>query len=83
MPHKVPQSGLYKLHKGEVIVPAYKVKIVDKVLKDAGKNKLKKQCNNCFVSSKNLSKRKTSHKKSQKRKKSVKINQKKTTINYF
>jgi len=49
---KIPKSGLYKLHKGEVVVPANRVKTVDKALKKAGRKPLKKVCNNCAVKKK-------------------------------
>jgi len=51
---KIYKSALYKLHKGEVVVPAYKVKIVDKILKQAGN----KQCKNCILTDKQLKQRK-------------------------
>lgn len=51
MSGKINKSALYKLHKGEVVVPAYKVKVVNKVLK---KSKIKKT----MLSSTELSKRK-------------------------
>ena len=47
---QIKKTGLYKLHKGEVVVPAYKVKTVDKALKNAGKKKLKKTCPTCLIS---------------------------------
>jgi hypothetical protein len=46
---KIPKSGLYKLHKGEVVVPAHRVKTVDKALKKDGKKPLKKVCKNCVL----------------------------------
>jgi len=38
----IPKAGLYRLHKGDVVVPAYKVKSVDSALKKAGKKTLRK-----------------------------------------
>lgn len=54
---KVPKSGVYKLHKGEVVVPASRVKSVQNALKDAGKKPLSMKCKTCLLSSKKLSKR--------------------------
>ena len=59
---KVPKSGLYKLHKGEVVVPAHRVKTVDKALKKDGKKPLKKVCKDCVMTKKQLKKRKVSKK---------------------
>jgi hypothetical protein len=59
---KVPKSGLYKLHKGEVVVPAHRVKTVDKALKKDGKKPLKKVCKNCVMTKKQLKNRKVSKK---------------------
>lgn len=44
---KIPKAGLYKLHKGEVVVPAHRVKTVDMALKKTGRKPLKKVCKNC------------------------------------
>jgi len=49
---KIPKSGLYKLHKGEVVVPAHRVKTVDKALKKDGKKPLKKVCKDCVTKKK-------------------------------
>jgi len=46
---KIPKAGLYKLHKGEVVVPAHRVKTVDKALKKSGRKPLKKVCKNCVL----------------------------------
>jgi|ETNvirenome_6_85_1030632.scaffolds.fasta_scaffold02925_6 hypothetical protein len=46
---KIPKSGLYKLHKGEVVVPAHRVKTVDKALKKSKRKPLKKVCKNCKI----------------------------------
>jgi len=46
---KIPKAGLYKLHKGEVVVPAHRVKTVDKALKNSGRKPLKKVCKNCVL----------------------------------
>ena len=51
---KIPKAGLYKLHKGEVIVPASRVKTVDKALRDAGKKPLVKKCKSCLMTSKQV-----------------------------
>jgi len=59
---KIPKSGLYKLHKGEVVVPAHRVKTVDKALKKDGKKPLKKVCKDCVMTKKQLKKRKVSKK---------------------
>ena len=55
---KIPKAGLYKLHKGEVVVPASRVKTVDKALRQAGKKPLKKKCRACFMTPKQLLNRK-------------------------
>ena len=55
---RIPKAGLYRLHKGEVVVPAYKVKVVDAALKKAGKKPLKKVCKTCVLSKKQLNLRK-------------------------
>ena len=60
---RIPKSGLYRLHKGEVVVPAYKVKVVDAALKKSGKKSLKKKCKTCVMSSAQLKKRNVSTKK--------------------
>jgi hypothetical protein len=39
---KVKKTGVAKLHKGEVVVPAHRVETVDKALKKAGLKPLKK-----------------------------------------
>lgn len=39
---KIKKTGLVKAHKGEVVVPAHRVKTVDKALKQAGMKPLKK-----------------------------------------
>jgi len=78
MSGKIKKSALYKLRKGEVVVPAYKVKIVNQVL---NKSKVK----NSTLSSKELSQRKIKPKPKYKRK-SQKINRKKhpsTIFNLF
>ena len=59
---RVPKAGLYKLHKGEVVVPAYKVKVVDAALKKSGKKSLKKVCKTCVMTNEQLKKRKLSPK---------------------
>jgi hypothetical protein len=46
---KIPKSGLYKLHKGEVVVPAHRVKTVDKALKKSKRKPLKKVCKDCVI----------------------------------
>jgi hypothetical protein len=38
----VKRTGMYKLHKGEVVLPKLRVKSVDKALKADGKKPLKK-----------------------------------------
>ena len=38
---QVPKTGLYKLHKGEVVVTVHRVKSVDKALKHANSKPLK------------------------------------------
>jgi hypothetical protein len=55
---QIKKSGLYRLHKGEVVVPAYKVKTVDKALHQINKKKLKKKCKTCILTNKQLLKRK-------------------------
>ena len=55
---KIPKSGLYRLHKGEVVVPAHRVKTVDNALKKAGRKPLKKVCKTCVLSKKQLAARK-------------------------
>jgi hypothetical protein len=55
---KIPKSGLYKLHKGEVVVPAHRVKTVDKALKKSKRKPLKKVCKNCVLTTKQLKSRK-------------------------
>ena len=59
---KIPKSGLYKLHKGEVVVPAHRVKTVDKALKKYRLKPLKKVCKDCVMTNKQLKKRKVSKK---------------------
>ena len=55
---KIPKSGLYKLHKGEVVVPAHRVKTVDKALKKSGRKPLKKVCKDCLMTKNQLKTRK-------------------------
>ena len=57
---KIPKAGLYKLHKGEVVVPAHRVKTVDKALKKSGRKPLKKVCKNCVMTKKQLTTRRVS-----------------------
>jgi hypothetical protein len=57
---KIPKAGLYKLHKGEVVVPAHRVKTVDKALRKDGKKPLKKVCKNCVLTKKQLTARRIS-----------------------
>lgn len=57
---KIPKAGLYKLHKGEVVVPAHRVKTVDKALRKDGKKPLKKVCKNCVLTKKQLTARRVS-----------------------
>jgi hypothetical protein len=57
---KIPKAGLYKLHKGEVVVPAHRVKTVDKALRKDGKKPLKKACKNCVLNKKQLTTRRVS-----------------------
>lgn len=57
---KIPKAGLYKLHKGEVVVPAHRVKTVDKALRKDGKKPLKKVCKNCVLTKKQLTTRRVS-----------------------
>lgn len=59
---KIPKSGLYKLHKGEVVVPAHRVKTVDKALKKCRLKPLKKACKDCMLTNKQVKKRKVSKK---------------------
>ena len=54
---KVPKSGVYKLHKGEVVVPASRVKTVQNALKNAGKKPLSMKCKTCLLTSNKLQKR--------------------------
>ena len=73
MSGKIHKSALYKLRKGEVVVPAYKVKVVNKVLK---KSKVK----NSILSSKELIQRKV---KPQQKRKSKQINRRKQPSSLF
>jgi hypothetical protein len=57
---KIPKAGLYKLHKGEVVVPAHRVKTVDKALKKSKRKPLKKVCKNCVLTKKQLAARRVS-----------------------
>jgi len=57
---KIPKAGMYILHKGEVVVPAHRVKTVDGALKKAGLKPLGKKCNNCVMTAKQLNSRKVS-----------------------
>ena len=54
---KIPKAGLYKLHKGEVVVPAHRVKTVDKALRKSKRKPLKKVCKNCVLTKKQLTAR--------------------------
>ena len=55
---RIPKAGIYKLHKGEVVVPSHRVKTVDNALKKSGRSPLKKECKTCILSKKQLSDRK-------------------------
>lgn len=57
---KISKAGLYKLHKGEVVVPAHRVKTVDKALRKSGRKPLKKVCKNCVLTKKQLTARRVS-----------------------
>ena len=57
---KIPKAGLYKLHKGEVVVPAHRVKTVDKALRKSKRKPLKKVCKNCVLTKKQLTARRVS-----------------------
>lgn len=45
---KIPKAGFYKLHKGEVVIPASRVKSIDKAIKNAGLKPLRKHCKECL-----------------------------------